>query len=88
MVKRTPKRWNNTTIIAYCGIDRPYLPFSAQQQLIILPIGSLQMTTTLRDLIGGKVIEANRQHIVISKDGRKFEIGLGTTMIREMNKHQ
>jgi len=46
------------------------------------------MTTTLRDLIDGKVIEANMQHIVISKDGRKFEIELGTTIIREMNKHQ
>jgi len=45
------------------------------------------MTTTLADLIGGKVIEANKQHIVISKDGRNFEIEIGTTIIREMNKH-
>lgn len=46
------------------------------------------MTTTLRDLIGGKVIEANKQHIVISKDDKKFEIEIGATTIREMNKHQ
>lgn len=46
------------------------------------------MATTLKDLIGGKVIEVNKQHIVISKEGRTFEIETGTTIIREMNKHQ
>jgi len=46
------------------------------------------MSITLRDLIGGKVIEANKQHIIITKDDKKFEIEIGTTTIREMNKHQ
>lgn len=46
----------------------------------------MQMTT-LRDLVDGKIIEANKQHIVILKDGRTFEIELGSTIIREVNKH-
>ncbi len=47
----------------------------------------MQMTT-LGDLIDGKIIEANKQRIVILKDGRKFEIEIGGTIIREVNKHQ
>ena len=67
---------------------RPYLPYPAWQQIIVLIVALSEMTTTLRDLIGGKVIEANKQHIVISKDDKKFEIEIGATTIREMNKHQ
>lgn len=45
------------------------------------------MAITLADLVGGQVIEANKKRVVISKDGKKFEIEIGGTIIREMDKH-
>lgn len=44
------------------------------------------MEITLADLVGGQVIEANKKRVVISKDGKKYEIEIGSTIIREMNK--
>jgi len=46
------------------------------------------MSITLADLVGGRVVEANKKRVVISKDGKTFEIEIGSTIIREMNKHR
>lgn len=45
-------------------------------------------TATLRDLIDGKVIEVNTHYIVILKDDRKFQIGMGTPIVKEIKKQQ
>jgi hypothetical protein len=45
------------------------------------------MEISLKDLVDGTVVEANKERVIIMKDGKRYLIEFGSSVVKKIDKH-